>query len=69
MSKRNLLILVIFCCVAIATVSCSKEKIPEKPNIILIFTDDQQWNTINALGNKNIHTPNMDRMVEETFVF
>lgn len=39
------------------------------PNIILILTHDQQWNTINALGNKNIYTPNMDRMADGALVF
>ncbi|MBF9018184.1 MULTISPECIES: sulfatase-like hydrolase/transferase [unclassified Oceanispirochaeta] len=36
-----------------------------KPNIILLFTDDQHFNTINALGNKEVHTPNMDKLVKE----
>ncbi len=34
-----------------------------KPNIVLLFTDDQRYNTIHALGNPDIHTPNMDRLV------
>lgn len=56
--------------IGIFSISCSdKFEEKQKPNIILIFTDDQQWNTINALGNKNIYTPNMDRMVDGAFVF
>ena len=34
-----------------------------KPNFLFLFTDDQTFNTINALGNKEIHTPNLDRLV------
>lgn len=50
--------------------SCINKKIEtEKPNILLIFTDDQKWNTINALGNPDIHTPNMDKLVDGAMVF
>lgn len=33
------------------------------PNIVFILTDDQRYNTIHALGNKDIITPNMDWLV------
>ena len=36
----------------------------DKPNILFIISDDQAPDTIAALGNKNIHTPNLDRLVE-----
>ena len=36
----------------------------DKPNIILIFTDDQRYNTLNALGNEQLITPNLDRLVK-----
>ncbi len=35
-----------------------------KPNIVFLFTDDQTFASINALGNEEIHTPNLDRMVK-----
>lgn len=41
----------------------------EKPNILFIFTDDQKWNTIGSLGNQQIHTPNLDKLSEQSFVF
>ncbi len=34
-----------------------------RPHIILILTDDQRYDTIRALGNAEIHTPNLDRLV------
>ena len=34
-------------------------------NILFILTDDQRYNTIAALGNPDIRTPNMDRLVRE----
>ncbi|MGC9453083.1 MAG: sulfatase-like hydrolase/transferase [Oceanipulchritudo sp.] len=34
-----------------------------KPNILFVLTDDQRFDTIGALGNPEIRTPNMDRLV------
>jgi len=36
-----------------------------RPNILLIFTDQQRWDTIHAGGNPIIKTPNLDRLVHE----
>lgn len=41
----------------------------EKPNFIVLFSDDQQADSIHAWGNPNIQTPNLDRMVEQGFSF
>lgn len=40
-----------------------------RPNILLIVTDDQRYDTIGALGNPHIHTPNLDGLVGEGFAF
>ena len=37
--------------------------------MLFLFTDDQRFNTINALGNEDINTPNMDTLVEEGVSF
>ncbi len=37
---------------------------PKKPNVLFIITDDQRFDTIHALGNKEIITPNLDRLVK-----
>ncbi len=34
-----------------------------KPNILFLFTDDQTFRTIHALGNELINTPNLDKLV------
>jgi arylsulfatase A-like enzyme len=34
-----------------------------RPNVLFIFTDDQRFDTIAALGNAEIETPNLDRLV------
>lgn len=41
----------------------------EKPNIVLIFADDQCFETIGAFGMTDIETPNLDRLVEEGTTF
>src|SRR5690625_1925352 len=41
----------------------------DKPNILFLFTDDQRFDTIRALGNNVIHTPNMDRLVARGTTF
>lgn len=49
--------------------SCTTNKTIEenetvkKHNVLFIFTDDQTYSTIHALGNDEIKTPNMDRLV------
>ncbi|MEZ4991288.1 MAG: sulfatase-like hydrolase/transferase [Saprospiraceae bacterium] len=39
------------------------------PNILFIFTDDQTYTSIHALGNEEIHTPNLDRLVSKGTTF
>lgn len=41
----------------------------KKPNILFFFTDDQRFDTINALGNEEIATPNLDALVSEGTAF
>jgi arylsulfatase A-like enzyme len=40
-----------------------------KPNVLLIVTDDQRPDTIAALGNEIIDTPNLDRLVKRGMTF
>src|SRR6185295_1131515 len=40
-----------------------------RPNILFLFTDDQRADTIHALGNATIRTPNLDRLVASGFTF
>lgn len=35
----------------------------KRPNILILFTDDQRFDTVAALGNRDLRTPNMDRLV------
>ena len=39
------------------------------PNIIWYCTDQQRHDTINALGNQYINTPNLNRFIKNGFTF
>ena len=41
----------------------------ERPNILWICTDQQRYDTIHALGNEHIQTPNIDRLCAEGVAF
>jgi arylsulfatase A-like enzyme len=42
---------------------------PNQPNILFVFSDDQCYDTIGALGNDEVHTPNLDRLVRRGTTF
>lgn len=39
------------------------------PNVLFVLTDDQRFDTIRALGNTEIQTPTLDKLVERGFHF
>lgn len=47
-----------------ALTSCQEQK-SDKPNILFILVDDMQSDAIAALGNKDVYTPNIDKLVHE----
>ncbi len=40
-----------------------------KLNLLFIWTDEQQYNTMRIYGNDKIKTPNLDRLAEDSYVF
>lgn len=42
---------------------------PKRPNVLFLFTDDQRADTIHALGNPLIQTPNLDALARSGFAF
>ncbi|MEM8970059.1 MAG: sulfatase-like hydrolase/transferase, partial [Bacteroidota bacterium] len=40
-----------------------------RPNIIVILTDDQRWDALGYAGNDIIHTPNLDALAEKSLYF
>jgi len=43
-------------------------EMPPKPNVMFLLTDDQRPDTISALGNPRIVTPNLDELATKGFV-
>ncbi len=41
----------------------------DRPNFVFIFADDQDFEALRALGNDEIHTPNLDRLVQDGTTF
>lgn len=41
----------------------------DRPNILWYCADQQRFDTIGALGNRHVHTPNLDRLVGEGVAF
>ena len=62
-------------CYALSVVLVGPEFFPiqvqaaDRPNIVLIVSDDQRPDTIAALGNARIRTPNLDRLVSSGLAF
>ncbi len=42
---------------------------PARPNIVIIFTDDQGYADVGKFGAEGFTTPNLDRMADEGAVF
>src|SRR5688572_21451971 len=40
-----------------------------RPNVLFLLADDQRADTISALGNPYIRTPNLDQLVRRGFAF
>src|SRR5438874_1670672 len=62
-------ILSLFCALVPGTrlFADSRPATPPRPNILLLFADDQRADTIAAWGNPHIQTPNLDRLVRRGF--
>ena len=55
--------------ITLLTPSILAEAESPRPNVLFLFTDDQRPDTIAALGNEHIRTPNIDRLVHDGVSF
>ncbi|WP_372743950.1 arylsulfatase [Lutibacter sp.] len=73
MLKRNrlnkLLVKLIFLVLVTQLFSCSQSSNSQKPNVILILTDDQGYGDLSAHGNPLLKTPEMDKLYEQSVRF
>ncbi len=67
MNQQSILVLVTSLCLLFSCSTQQKEK--EKPNILFVFADDQTYQGINALGNTEVKTPNLDKLVHSGVTF
>jgi arylsulfatase A-like enzyme len=58
-------------CAAIAVTSSIPAAVAEtdRPNIVLIISDDHAWNDYGFMGHQQIKTPSLDRLAAESLVF
>lgn len=52
-----------------ARAQLGSEPAPGRVNFLVIVTDDQRWDTLGAVGNHRIRTPNLDRLAREGVLF
>lgn len=63
MTKRIILLCYLIGVTALASKSPLAAEQSTRPNILFLFADDQTYESIHALGNDEIETPNLDRLV------
>lgn len=51
------------------TMACTKEDEAKKLNFIVFIADDISWNDFGCYGNKEVQTPNIDRIASEGVKF
>lgn len=66
---RGLFLVILMAGVVVPTSRAAEPSKSERPNVLVLFSDDQRADTIAALGNTHIRTPNLDRLAREGTVF
>jgi len=54
---------------SIAVASADTKALPDRPNLVIIFTDDQGYADVGCFGATGFETPNLDRMAAEGMRF
>ena len=73
LSVRSLTVYLVLAVLVVHTRAVAQPGMPpgsaRRPNILFLLSDDQRADTIAALGNRHIRTPNLDRLVRRGTVF
>jgi len=64
-------IVILFCCFfpSVVTGAEENENVRERPNIVIVLTDDQGYADLGCFGACKFRTPNLDRLAEEGRMF
>ncbi|MFS4446994.1 sulfatase-like hydrolase/transferase [Maribacter sp. 2307UL18-2] len=65
MKKLSYLLLTLF----ILGCQAEQKEVVKKPNIVFVFADDLTYTAIQALGNEEVRTPNLNRLVNQGTTF
>ena len=57
--------LFLFLCLGMLSCADERSQDDKKPNVVIIFTDDQGYQDIGCFGSPDIKTPHLDKMAEE----
>ena len=60
---------IILFAILISSCKTAKKDEPKAPNIVFIFADDMTYSAVHALGNNEVMTPNIDRLVKNGTTF
>jgi len=70
MSKNLILIIaLVFVAFSCTTTGQKKNEPREKPNIVIILSDDHGWTDYSFMGHPHIQTPNIDKLASEGLTF
>jgi arylsulfatase A-like enzyme len=67
-SMRKVLCVAGLLCVMFASFATAAEEL-KRPNVVLIVADHMAWDDCGAYGNRNVRTPNIDRLAREGMRF
>jgi len=56
-------------CLGLGAAASAARAQSRKPNVLIFFTDDQTYFSLNAINNPQVKTPNMDRLIRQGTIF
>ena len=67
--KSKIKIVYIFLLLCVTLVGYSGNKKQDKPNVLLIYTDDHRYSGVHALAGQAVKTPNLDKLAHNGIIF